>query len=198
MSQYHIFQIKSETSYEFRGWATAKPKFSFNDYQNVYSGEVMDQITFNGKSEKCNESDEKVLEDLFVKFNINHPSDFKGHSLSVSDIVLIERKNTRKYYYCDEYGWTDITASIEKENIFNYVVYIRQIKNGELLGTARLEESFYCLDAAVIEATKNLLSDESVYRIREYDERISRNIMSDNDNDTGKIVIDYKTESRGN
>ena len=47
--------------------------------------------------------------------NINRPSDFTGHSLSVSDIVEIVRKDETKYYYCDDFGWTDITYQIPKE-----------------------------------------------------------------------------------
>ena len=32
---------------------------------------------------------DRQLEDLYVKFNIDHPNDFRGHSMSVSDIVLL-------------------------------------------------------------------------------------------------------------
>ena len=41
------------------------------------------------------------LDDLFEEFNIHHPKDFRGHSLSVSDIVKINND----YYYCDSYCW---------------------------------------------------------------------------------------------
>lgn len=41
------------------------------------------------------------LDDLFEEFNIHHPEDFRGHSLSVSDIVKINDD----YYFCDSYCW---------------------------------------------------------------------------------------------
>ena len=36
--------------------------------------------------------------------NINHPINYKGHSLSVSDICEIDNK----YYFCDSFGWKEI------------------------------------------------------------------------------------------
>lgn len=46
-----------------------------------------------------------LLEKIYMKFNIDHPEDFKGHSLSVSDIVDLDGK----LYYCDTYSWEEIT-----------------------------------------------------------------------------------------
>lgn len=113
MSQYHIYQTDAE--YSFRGWKNTKSKFNITDYKRVYSGELVDMIRFNGKDTPCNTNDNEVLEDLYLKFNINRPSDFTGHSLSVSDIVEIVRKDETKYYYCDDFGWTDISSQIPKE-----------------------------------------------------------------------------------
>lgn len=113
MSQYHIYQTNAE--YSFRGWQDTKSKFEINDYKKVYSGELVDMLRFNGKDIPCNTNDNEVLEDLYVKFNINRPSDFTGHSLSVSDIVEIVRKDETKYYYCNDFGWTDISSQIPKE-----------------------------------------------------------------------------------
>lgn len=42
-----------------------------------------------------------ILEDLFREFNIDHPEGFTGHSLSTSDIVILEDTA----YYCDSFGW---------------------------------------------------------------------------------------------
>jgi hypothetical protein len=45
-----------------------------------------------------------ILEKLFTKFNFNHPADFKGHSLSVSDVVELNGK----CYYCDAIGFVEL------------------------------------------------------------------------------------------
>lgn len=47
-----------------------------------------------------------------MKFNINHPEDFTGRSLSVSDIVAVIRKSGTRYYYCDIFGWEDISGTV--------------------------------------------------------------------------------------
>ena len=44
------------------------------------------------------------LDDIFYIFNMSHPSDFKGHSLSVSDVVRCDDK----YWYCDSFGWKEL------------------------------------------------------------------------------------------
>ena len=41
------------------------------------------------------------LESVFEKFNLDRPEDFKGHSLSVSDIVAIRENGAVSCYYCD-------------------------------------------------------------------------------------------------
>lgn len=108
MSQYHIYQTPVETSYAFRSWEEAKSKFSMNDYQKIYSGELLDQVSVGERAEKCNTNDFQILEDLFTLFNLNHPSDYTGRSLSVSDVVEIVRKDGSRYYYCDCFGWKRI------------------------------------------------------------------------------------------
>lgn len=66
---------------------------NLNDYDVVFTGELL---------EEC---DELVMcEQLFTTFNINHPENFKGHSLSVSDIVKINEN----YYFCDNFGFVKL------------------------------------------------------------------------------------------
>ncbi|MBR3293777.1 MAG: DNA primase, partial [Oscillospiraceae bacterium] len=46
-----------------------------------------------------------VLERLYEIFNLNHPKDYRGRSLSMSDVVELYDDTSRKYYYCDETGF---------------------------------------------------------------------------------------------
>ena len=41
------------------------------------------------------------LEDIYTRFNIDHPKDFKGHSLSVSDIVVFHQDRQNVVHYVD-------------------------------------------------------------------------------------------------
>ena len=84
---YKILQLKSieKTPYAFVDFDIAKDHgFDLNDYRVVYQGQIEAP------------THERALDDLFVKFNINRPEDFHGHSMSVSDIVKINGIN----YYC--------------------------------------------------------------------------------------------------
>lgn len=56
------------------------------------------------------------LEHIFEKFNISRPEDFKGHSLSVSDIVVLHQSGTDTAHYVDRLGFSDVTKDFQKEN----------------------------------------------------------------------------------
>ena len=61
-------------------------------YKKVYEGEIECKGLW------------LVLEELFKIFNINHPEDYSGRSMSTSDIVILDGVE----YYCDDYGWVNI------------------------------------------------------------------------------------------
>lgn len=50
-----------------------------------------------------------TLDTIYERFNIDCPEDFKGHSLSVSDIVIMNRDGEVKAYFVDSFGFTDVT-----------------------------------------------------------------------------------------
>ncbi len=93
---YKLLQIKDVENcpYVFGGFNTAmKNNFSLDDYEVVYTGNI-----------KAGEATE-ILEVLFDIFNISHPTDFTGRSMSVSDVVDLDGK----LYYCDHVGFKEIT-----------------------------------------------------------------------------------------
>lgn len=81
------------------------------------------------------------LEAVFKKFNLNHPEDFKGHSLSVSDIVAIRENGTVSCYYCDSTGFQELPGLIPE----NY------LKNAEIL----LEDDYGMIDGIVNNGVKD-------------------------------------------
>ena len=98
--KYQILQIKDFTNcdYIFDDYDRAvKRGFDLSHYEVVYEGTV-DQ-----DPEDINEyaDIENILEELFITFNVNHPVDYKGHSLSVSDIICLDGA----YYYVDRLGY---------------------------------------------------------------------------------------------
>lgn len=100
--KFKIFQIintekNGKIYYRFMWWEYAKPDFNPRDYDEVYSGEreAVDEY--------------KMLDDLWYEFNVNHPVDFCGHSMSMSDVIVVENNGNWKYFYCDKLGFEDIT-----------------------------------------------------------------------------------------
>lgn len=56
------------------------------------------------------------LESIYSRFNIDRPEDFKGHSLSVSDIVAIRQAGVVSCYYCDSIGFQKLDIVLEPQN----------------------------------------------------------------------------------
>ena len=49
-----------------------------------------------------------TLEDIYRTFNVDHPADFKGHSLSVSDVVVLHQNGQDTAHYCDSVGFQQV------------------------------------------------------------------------------------------
>ena len=49
-----------------------------------------------------------TLEAVYEKFNIDHPADYKGHSLSVSDIVVLHEDGKNRAHFVDSFGFTGL------------------------------------------------------------------------------------------
>ena len=109
-NEYKIYQLKNSPenlAIRFEGYSLAekygepaKPE----NYDLVYSGSL-DEF-----------KDENKLEAIYTKFNLDRPEDFKGHSLSVSDIIVMNNEAN----YVDSYGFVDVSDKFlgkEKEQI---------------------------------------------------------------------------------
>ena len=66
---------------------------SRENYTLVYTGELTEGMS---------------LEDIYTKFNIDHPADFAGHSLSVSDVVVLHQDGENTSHYVDSVGYREI------------------------------------------------------------------------------------------
>jgi antirestriction protein ArdC len=56
------------------------------------------------------------LEDIYTRFNIDHPKDFKGHSLSVSDVVVLHQNGQDTAHYVDSFGYKEVPEFLQPEN----------------------------------------------------------------------------------
>ena len=109
--------------------AQGEPVGSFSIYQLKggsetldYRFEPLDSIHRNGLSVKP-ENDEVVdeaavtakdnLESIYTRFNVDRPADFTGHSLSVSDIVVLHQDGKDTAHYCDRAGFSEVPEFLQ-------------------------------------------------------------------------------------
>ncbi len=55
------------------------------------------------------------LEDIYTRFNIDHPKDFKGHSLSVSDVVVLHQNGQDTAHYVDSFGYKSVPEFLQEQ-----------------------------------------------------------------------------------
>ena len=76
------------------------------------------------------------LDMIYQRFNVNHPADFKGHSLSVSDIVALKQNGVVSCHYVDSIGFRELPNFLKPENY---------LKNAEML----LEDDYGMIDGII-------------------------------------------------
>ena len=81
---------------------------AFDHYEAVYSGSL-----------PSDGSTEARLDDLYMKFNTAHPQDFTGHSLSVSDIVVLRQQAAVSSHYVDSVGFVQLPAFLPDNYLKN-------------------------------------------------------------------------------
>ena len=74
-------------------------------YNLVYTGELTDTGSTVDR-----------LGVLWDRFNNDHPADFRGHSLSVSDIIALKQNGAVSCHYVDSFGFKELPAFLEPEN----------------------------------------------------------------------------------
>ena len=75
-------------------------KFDSSLYTKVYEGDL----------EKY-----RSLEEMFIEFNINLPSNYTGRSLSISDVILLNNDISQKSYYVNHIGFIELPNSEVKK-----------------------------------------------------------------------------------
>ena len=101
------------------------------------------------------------LEDIYTRFNIDHPKDFKGHSLSVSDVVVLHQNGQDTAHYVDSFGYKKVPEFLQPENYLktaeqtteqNYNMIDGQINNtptvAELEAKVKAGETISLVDLA--------------------------------------------------
>ena len=96
---FEIYQMKSGEQYHYNRFESYESNkdagLTMADYDLVYSGNLADYPADN------------VLEAIFDRFNLDIPEDFRGHSLSMSDVVVMTVDGEKKAFYCDKMDYKE-------------------------------------------------------------------------------------------
>ena len=95
-NSFSIYQLRFGAEYKFDSYDNMTKKGYViipTDYHPVYTGDLGNMS----------------LEDIFVKFNMETPAGFRGHSLSISDIIVLRKGDYKEAYYVDSIGFRDVS-----------------------------------------------------------------------------------------
>ena len=108
---YAIYQLKPGEEYhllrfaglsELQGQAVDR-----KHYQLVYAGTLDSSASMDTMS---------LLEELYMKFNLKRPDVFAGHSMSVSDVVVLKQDGTFRSFYTDSFGFEELPGFLPADN----------------------------------------------------------------------------------
>lgn len=128
---YAIYQLKRDdatTDIRFMNSDYLKSKGvepQYENYELIYTGALADGGSQIDK-----------LEDLYRIFNIEHPQDFTGHSLSISDIVALKQAGVVSYHYVDSVGYKELHNFRNTDN---------HLKNAEM----QVEDDYGMIDGVI-------------------------------------------------
>lgn len=184
-NRYGIYQIIDSSpgrEYEFmdlnfierHGYQVKK-----EDYELIYSDEMRYGDT---------------LDSLYEKFNIDHPADYTGHSLSVSDIVVLNENGKVKAYFVDSISFRELPDFLQLEPELNQEELAYRIGDQFFaiqVATEGYDYSFYdkeykLMDGGILdnpdismrEAVQDILEDEGLDQLEripvDYDELLEK------------------------
>ena len=129
---YQLIAIPENHSLLFARLVELKQPVQMENYELVYSGPLPD-----GKDV----DDHTILEDLFICFNLCRPEDFYGHSLSISDVVVLSREGECRSYYTDSFGFEQLQDFLPEDN---------PLRNAEM----GLEDDYNMIDGIINNGTR--------------------------------------------
>ena len=116
--KYGIYQLKPNPeldSLRFEGTESLKRMGITKDNFDAIKPENYTLLYVGELSELQKETQGATLEAIFEKFNLDHPEDFRGHSLSVSDIVVLHQNGQNTAHFVDSFGYTELSDFLREQ-----------------------------------------------------------------------------------
>ena len=180
---FEIYQLKSGSELRYH---------RFTDYETLHKeGNTVDFDNYELKyTDKLH--DGTTLEDIYTRFNTARPEDFTGHSLSVSDVIVIHDGETAAAYYIDDVDYKKVPEFLQAEQKPDIVEKFRN-------KTALSFKPINNMSAADIE---NMVKDyiEAIFEENNFEAKVGRTVLYGSrsrgiENDTSDIDIVAEVES---
>ena len=135
--KYGIYQLKHNPELghlRFEGTESLKRMGITKDNFDAIKPENYELIYVGELSELKEETQGATLEAIYEKFNIDHPEDYKGHSLSVSDIVVLHQNGENSAHFVDSFGFTglsDFMQTLEGAKEQEIDIFVQDVQKSE-------------------------------------------------------------------
>lgn len=188
---YEILQIKDGSNgeaYRFMGTRYIRQQklpVNVSDYESKYRGELRPGET---------------LDTLYERFNIHRPDDFTGHSLSVSDVIVLESDGKKTPFYVDSFGFQKLENFFEER-------FVRTEAEKKIISDFREKKQKYFrpVDGRKAEEIENNVREYLHKKVREQDLPIqfgevllygSRSRGKEKQTSDLDVLVEYKGTSR--
>ena len=137
--KYGIYQLKHNSEPDhlrFEGTESLKRIGITKDNFDAIKLENNELIYVGELSELKEETQGATLEAIYEKFNIDRPEDYKGHSLSVSDIVVLHQNGENSVHFVDSFGFTGLSDFMQtlkgvKEQETEIDTFVQDVQKSE-------------------------------------------------------------------
>ena len=110
--KYGIYQLNDDPKldkFRFEGTESLKRMGITKDNFDAVSPENYKLVYMGELAELQGQTQSETLEAIYTKFNIDHPADYKAHSLSVSDIVVLHEDGENSAHFVASFGFTELS-----------------------------------------------------------------------------------------
>ena len=109
--KYGIYQLKDNpelNTFRFQGTESLKRLGIIKDNFDAVTPENYKLVYLGELTELQGQTQSETLEAIYTKLNVDHPADYKAHSLSVSDIVVLHENGENSAHFVDSFGFTEL------------------------------------------------------------------------------------------
>ncbi|WMI82468.1 YodL domain-containing protein [Anaerotignum sp. MB30-C6] len=99
-----IWQLKADSDFSMRF-------ISFDEFKEKFGEPSKDnfEVVFDGSLPTNN------IDAIYEICNINHPDGYKGHSLSMSDVVELYDESGSEFHYVDQFGFREVDFEAQEQ-----------------------------------------------------------------------------------